>query len=197
MTDEDVEELKQQVTALEARLDAYQTKFERLLQLVCDDPDEFGTIDVAAEEAILSRLDDHDDRITEAEDDVARAIASARVRAADGGEGKTKVGIAEEIARNEVVRRAAKNQNDARVKATKVQELARPQHELAYQTVKDALRNLSSQWRELRVRKDPRALELGVNQVTRELTAVVDDDLASLDATKLLISEEMTGRGSE
>jgi len=198
MSEERIQELEQQVQALEARLDAQQTKFNRVIKLLCEDKAEFNMLDAEQEEPVFSRLDEQDERLEEVEDTSARAIVNSRKRTADGGESKTKVEVAEDIARNEIVRRATKKpkQDVVRLKATKIQEMARPQHELAYQTVKDALRNLNQQWRELRVRKDPRELELGLGQVTRELTAVVDEDLADVDATKILISEGQVGRGS-
>lgn len=196
MTKRRMDELEQQVQSLEAKLDAYKTKYERLVQLLCDDKADFAGMDVAREPSILSRLDQHDEKIDGLRDDVAVAIATAKARA-DGSGQDTKVEIAKTIARNEVVRRAAKEPGqNSRVKATKVQDLASPKHELAYQTVKDALRDLKQDYRELRVRTDPRALELAVDKVTRELTAVADQDLADVEATKRLISENTSGRGS-
>jgi ABC-type transporter Mla subunit MlaD len=191
------EELQADIRALNGRLDAMNRRLDTLKTIVIGDRE---TVEDTVQDApsVWDQLNRLDDEIDVIEETAATAAAVAKDRRADGGE-TTKVDVAKALARDEVVRRCLVDNTvdgDAALSATKVQDLARPQHELKYQTVKDALRELRDTWPEFRVKTEPRRLCVASDRLTRECVLAVEESLGRDDLTKRLISETPAGEGS-
>jgi hypothetical protein len=186
------------ITALEARLDAISKRQGVLIGLLIGEQRELADGEVETARNVFDQLADLEDEIQQVEDIAASAAASAKQRRADGGQGQTKVQIAEEIARDTAVKRLVQDSSVAEgsgVTVSEVQERGKPQHEFRYQTVKDAFRNLSQTWHECRVKTDPRKLVVKRDAVSKELAAAVEDSLGRENLTKRLISEKQQGGG--
>jgi ABC-type transporter Mla subunit MlaD len=197
MTDEDLEALQADIRALNGRLDAVNRRLDTLKTIMIGDRE---TVEDTVQDApsVWDQLNRLDDEIDVIEETAATAAAVAKDRRADGGE-TTKGDVAKAIARDEVVRRCLVEdtvEGDAALPATDVQELARPRHELKYQTVKDALRGLRDTWPEFRVKVNPRRLCVASDRLTRECVLAVEESLGRDDLTKRLISGTPAGEGS-
>jgi hypothetical protein len=197
MTDDEIEALRQEVEALHARLDATNQRLDNLVTMLIGDR-EIAEDQIQTAPSVWDQIAEVKEELDEVHETAATAAAVAKDRRADGGE-TTKVDIAKALARDEVVRRCLVDDSvdgDAAIPATKVQELARPQHELKYQTVKDALREVRDTWPELYVKQKPRRLYLEKAQLSRECVLAVEESLGRDDLTKRLISENPPGGGS-
>jgi hypothetical protein len=198
--EERVDELEAENRRLNALVDAQRKKMNRIVALLIGSERDFGQFDVQMVENIWDQIDDLDERLDLAEQDVATALATSQARS-DGGE-PTKKEIALRETRNELVRKAATGtgkSDGVGVTASDVQQMGRPKVELAYQTVKDAWHELAQRWDAIVVTNGEdgtRRAKLMRDEVTRELVAVVEDDLGRDDLTKRLISRKTTGEGS-
>lgn len=128
---DEVEALQDEIRALNGRLDAMNRRLDTLKTLVIGDRE---TVEDTVQDApsVWDQLRRLEDEVEVIEETAATAAAVAKDRRADGGETAT-VDVAKALARDEVVRRCLVDNTvdgDAALSATKVQELARPQHEL-------------------------------------------------------------------
>lgn len=198
--EERVAELEAENRKLNALVDANRKKMNRIVSLLIGQERDFAEIDVQMVENFWDQLDDVDQRLELAEQDVATALATAETRS-DGGE-PTKKEVALRETRNELVRKAATGSGKSDgvgVTVSDVQQMARPKVELAYQTCKDAWYDLAQRWDAIAVTEGEdgtRRAKLQRDAVTRELVAVVEDDLGRDDLTKRLISRKITEEGS-
>jgi hypothetical protein len=90
-----------------------------------------------------------------------------------------------------LVQEAVRSGSDTQVAYTKVQEMARPDHQIAYQTIKDAAATLTQRWTCIMTgqnRDGQKALKIAVADIPRELTRVCEQDLGRDGLTKELIS---------
>lgn len=126
---------------------------------------------------------------------VARATDTG-IRA-DGS--PSKVDVARMTARNELVKRALIDRSSSAgggITVGEVQQMCRPEHEMAYQTVKDAFGDLVEKWDGMvngENEAGKRAVMVDTKRLTKELVGVVEEDLGRDDLTKRLISR----RGGE
>lgn len=195
MSDSDTEELRREIDALNARLDAMSTKMDALKTVLIGDRILATNEEVEHGASVWDQVTDLADQLEAVEQTAAVAAATNKDKRADGGQA-SKIGAAKTIARDEVVRRALDTSDDAAestLSATKVQELGHPQHDLKYQTVKDAFSDLITSWPELLVKKDPRRLCVKRNKLSRECVLAVEESLGRTDLTKRLISEKTEG----
>lgn len=127
----------------------------------------------------IAVIDDHERRLTRIEDqldkidrDAGAAIAMAETNVRPGDQ-PSKQDVASIKSRNEALRRLADGEvgysGMPKLTVSEVQEMARPETVLHYQTVKDAWAELVSQWD---------AFEVGENEDDERVLAV---DRASLD----------------
>lgn len=189
--DDDLEQLRQTVAAVNARQDALSKKLDRVINFLIGEGPELAEDRFVESRPLWKALQETQEDIDELEQTTASLAADVRARA-DGGE-QTKVERAERHARDEVVRRAAIGDTDgielAHIKATEVLEQSKPDQNWKYQTVKDAFENLRNRWEALYIKNDPKRLVLVKTGLERELVLTVEESLARDDLTKELISE--------
>lgn len=198
MSNDEIQDLRRKNNALEARLEAMTKRQNRLFELLIGEERDPSEPVVDESRNFFDRIADLEDTVQDVEQSAKAAIAQNAARA-DGGE-TTKKEIAQNEARNELVRLAAKARgNNHQVTVGDVQQQARPQTELAYQTVKDAFYDLQTGWNAFRVdtnEQDQRVLRVDEKEVSRELTVTVEESLGRDDLTKELISENRPAGGS-
>jgi len=205
MTEDDlaerVRQLEQQNKALKAKLSAYEKKFDRLLTLCIGQDREFAEFDTQMDMPLYDRTERLDDRLAEVEKDATSALAVTKTRA-DGGD-RSKVDVAAELTRDELVRKAVKGHDRSEsdgegLLVSDVQRMARPQTDLAYQTVKDAWGNLETNWGAILVGNGEdgnRRAKIKTEAIGRPLLAAVEESLGRDDLTKELISRKESAEG--
>lgn len=199
--EERIENLEAENRELRALLNAQSKRVDRIIRLLIGSEREFGAMDEDMVVNFLDQLEDHDERLDGVERDAATAVARARTARSDGGE-TTKKEIAKRKTRNELVRSTVTNWNKSDgsgVTVSAVQDMAKPQTKLNYQTVKDAWDDLTMEWGAIIVTDGEDGAKRAIikhEALTRELVAVVEDDLGRDDLTKELISRRETGGGS-
>lgn len=129
----------------------------------------------------------------------ALGVARATDRGVRADGSPSKVDIARMTARNELIKRALIDRSSSAgggITVGEVQQMCRPEHEMAYQTVKDAFGDLVEKWDGMVTGTNEagnRAVMVDTKRVTKELVGVVEEDLGRDDLTKRLISR----RGGE
>lgn len=194
MSDEDGD-LRQQVNALNARLDATNKRIDRVINLIVGEEQNFADDKFDTCEPLWQQLAAMRDDVDDLEASMASIAADVKTRA-DGGE-QSKVQRAERHARNELVRRAAVTSTDgvelAHLPATDVLEQQKPDQNMKYQTVKDAFENLRQRWGAIYIKDDPKRLVLVESGLSRELVLSAEEDLGRDGLTKELISGTTAG----
>jgi hypothetical protein len=147
-----------------------------------------GTIDDLAMR--VARMEDELDRI----DRVAETARQTADRNAKRGDSVSKKDIARLKSRNEVVRKLAidrSNTRGASVTASDVQEMAKPNTKLNYQTVYDAWDDLAMKWdgcSRTTNEEGTKVLHLSKADLTSSLVKTVEADLDRDDLSKRLLS---------
>jgi cell division septum initiation protein DivIVA len=160
---------------------------------------------------VETKAEEHDDRIEELEAEneqlrqeleEVRTIAEQSMVIASAGRdpgSEPKVEHAKRLTRNELIRRVAIDapSTDQPITASKVQEMAKPERELAYQSVKDGRGQLREEWPCFRGTKKngARAITVSKSDVPKALTRAVEVDLDRDDLTKSIISGAGKGGG--
>lgn len=187
----------------------------RLAGVDTTDEDTSVSFDEAMTHAV-ERLERIDERLEEIEEKSDTALGVARVvddgTRSDGG--PSKIDRARHLSRNEVIRQTATSGmswNDMKSKHAKiehrcgsvtngdVQDMAKPETELKWQTIDDAWTALCRDWECFTVddSKDPKQLTItSVDAIPRELVRVVEQDLDRDDLAKSLVGGDNSGRGS-
>lgn len=153
--------------------------------------------------------EDHEERIAqlEAENEQLRervdeleAIAEQAMVVASAGhdpDSGSKVEQAKRLTRNELVRRAALggNARDRPITTTKVREMARPETELKWQTVKDGWADLQAEWPCFRetTKDGTQALTVSGSDISKSLARAVEADLERDDLAKRLVGGSGAG----
>lgn len=156
--------------------------------------------------------DDHEDRIAELEaenkrlreefGEIRTTAEQAMVVASAGHDpdSESKVDRARRLTRNELVRRAAMGGPlpDRPITVSTIQAMARPEQDLAYQTVKDAWNDLRSEWPCFRetTKNGTKALTVSNQDISKALSRAVEVDLERDDLTTRLMSDEREEGGS-
>lgn len=157
-------------------------------------PDDYTIVD-AANDAVqrLEELEQMEERIESAEMAAQSAIGVAKSEGVADGGTPPKKERAKRVARNEVVRQALTNPNadSGGVTVGKVQDMLRPDLNVAYQTVKDAFDDLVEGWpafEEGENAEGNRELLGQKSEMSQDLVGAVEMDLDRDDLTKRLIS---------
>lgn len=153
--------------------------------------------------------EDHEERIAQLESeneqlrervDELEAIAEQAMVVASAGhdpDGESKVERAKRLTRNELVRRTAMggHTRDRPITTTKVREMARPETELKWQTVKDAWADLQEEWPCFRetTKNGTQALTVSKTDIPKALARAVEADLDREDLTKRLVGDSAGG----
>lgn len=171
-----------------------------------DEETEIGIVE--ATYRTLHVIEDLGQRVAELEDQMERVDRDAQAartvadRKAKQGSGTSKKDLARIKSRNELLRAAAMSRSGrvgpSSVTVGDVQQMARPDHKLYYQTVKDAWEELESDWDAFAVTEnenDEKVLRMLPDQLEEALVKTVESDLGRDDLTKRLISgREERGR---
>lgn len=200
--DERVAELERENRELRALVDAQSKKMDRIIELLVGCERDFSEVETDMIENLLDRTERLEENVDEVQTDAGAALARAKTARSDGGS-VTKKEIARNTTRNELVRSAikgwAKSDDGTGLSVGDVQNMAKPQTKLHYQTVKDAWEDLAMDWGAIIVtdaEDGERRAKIKKQAITRELVAVVEDDLGRDDLTKELISRKESGGGS-
>lgn len=197
---ERVAELERENNALSARLDAMARKQAELIDLVIGDEPMLTEDDIQAMEPVREQLQQLDGRVEDAAQTASAAMANGKTARSDGGE-TTKKDVAIRESRDELVRQVAYEGASApTITVAEVEEQAKPQTELAYQTVEDAWTgfddSLENVWDAFKVvdgSKDTKRLLLASDDISRELAHTVEQSLGRDGLTKRLISDQTEG----
>lgn len=155
-------------------------------------------------EELEQRLDDIDEK-----SDTALGVARAIDTGTRGDGGPSKIERARMLSRNEVIRQTAtqaKVFNDTEgkriehrigsVSNSDVQDMAKPQAELKWQTIDDAWRDLAQKWSCFTINDEMETKTLtltNVDDIPRELVRVVERDLDRDDLAKRLVGGTTQG----
>jgi hypothetical protein len=197
---ERVAELERENNALSARLDAMARKQAELIDLVIGDEPMLTEDDIQAMEPVREQLQQLDGRVEDAAQTASAAMANGKTARSDGGE-TTKKDVAIRESRDELVRQVAYEGASApTITVAEVEEQAKPQTELAYQTVEDAWTgfddSLENVWDAFKVvdgSGDTKRLLLASDDISRELAHTVEQSLGRDGLTKRLISDQTEG----
>ncbi|WP_226479187.1 hypothetical protein [Natrinema amylolyticum] len=153
--------------------------------------------------------EDHEERIAELEAeneqlrervDELEAIAEQAMVVASAGhdpDGESKVERAKRLTRNELVRRAAMGgpARDRPITTTQVREMARPETELKWQTVKDGWADLGEEWPCFRetTKDGTQALTVSRSDISKSLARAVEANLERDDLAKRLVGDNRAG----
>jgi len=200
MTDKDerIAELERENQALEARVDALNKKVKTLTKLVIGEQrtEDGGLHHPDLEDAVnfFDRMEGLEDEFEDIETTARSAIATTDT-AADGGQTGKKQ-MARNKARNRLIVNLARSSSPKQKMkfTTVIDEIKRA--EIAYQSVKDACEALALDWDAFEIGTDEegdKVIKVFLNDVTKELTYRVEEDLARDDLTKRLISQREQG----
>lgn len=181
-------DLKQQLRAKDARIDALNTKLNAQKELLIGER-EMTEHEVESHESLVSCVDRLDDDVEAAEDAATTAVRMAK-HAKNSGTGE-KIDAARQIARDHLVKEAARTRTSTSVTVGTVQEKADPQHDLAYQTVKDAFGDLKRNWgalNETTNESGTRVLAINPDAVGRDLAKTTERSVGQDGLAKRLIS---------
>lgn len=158
-----------------------------------------------------TRTEDHEARIAdlEAENEQLRADLEAATAVAEQAmviaskghdpDSLSKVEQAKRLTRNELLLRTANQmaQSERPLTVAEVQRMGRPDVDLAYQSVKDAWNQLTTEYACFRetTKDGDWALTVDRAKLTKSLTRLAEADLGRADLTKRLISGERAGGG--
>lgn len=162
----------------------------------------------------IERIETIEERLDEIEEksDTALGVARAIDTGARGDGGPSKIERARMLSRNEVIRQTATQAsvfNDTEgkriehvvgsVSNSDVQDMAKPQAELKWQTIDDAWRDLCRDWECFTI-DDSRATKTltltSVDEIPRELVRVVEADLDRDDLAKRLVGGNAPAGGN-
>lgn len=135
-------------------------------------------------------VDDLQDRLDVLEEEVerARGDAAAAYELIVDQEDGTKVGRARALVRDELVRRTAVDvaMMERPVTNAEIREMAKPEHELDWQTVDDAFGKLVDEWPCFRwtEKRDYKALTIDRDTIPRELVRLAERSLEREDLAK-------------
>jgi hypothetical protein len=145
------------------------------------------------------KLEAVEDTAVQADQKASTAMGAAKATddgvRADGA--PAKVDAARFAARDYLVKNALTSRTQS-VTLSKITELVEPEHDIAYQTAKDAADDLAHRWRGIGKRPNEagnKALHAVPAEFEKDLVAVVEESLGRDDLTKELISrrEEVGG----
>jgi len=192
----DLEEIQQQQQALNARVDALSKQLDEIKDLLVGQERHITQDEVDATRNYFDRIGDIEGDIEDLQRETKAAVASSRARV-DGGN-PSKKEIAKTAMRNKLITNAAKKTGRKhKLQLSQVDEIV-TKVDLAYQTVKDAAKELSVQWDAFDRRKDESGnwiVALDEQEVSNELVYLVEDDLERTDLTKRLISQNTAEGG--
>ncbi|PSQ51597.1 hypothetical protein BRD20_10080 [Halobacteriales archaeon SW_8_65_20] len=113
---------------------------------------------------------------------------------ADGN--PSKVEIVRQTARDHLVKNGLKH-NEQSLTLTKLMDMCEPEHDVAYQTAKDAAKTLATRWEGLALGENvsgTKSLKADPSEYEKSLVGVVEESLGRDDLTKELISRRRGDR---
>lgn len=139
------------------------------------------------------------------ENEEIRTIAEQALTVASAGtanpETEPKKDLAKRLTRNEVVRRAAMGASaqDRPVTAAEVEDMALPERELYYQSIKDGWKALQADWACFRETKKrgSKAITAKSTDLPKSLIRAVEVDLGRDDLTKRIISDRSASKSTK
>lgn len=196
MSDEEIEELREEVTELQqenqklnALVSALQKKVSNLEDIVVGENRDTATDTVEESLNIFDRVNEIEQEMDEMSRTARAAVAASDARA--DGSGPTKKELAMKEGRNKLVTNAATSTaKKQKIKFARIQDNV-DKTDVRYQTVKDAANELVAKWDAIEKTKDESGewvLTLQENEISKELVYVVENDLGRDDLTKRLIS---------
>jgi len=143
----------------------------------------------------VEELEAENARLRDQLEDVDRVADQAMTVASRGHDpdSRSKTAVAKHLTRNELVRRCATGgaAQDRPVTISKVQEMANPEHELAWAIVDRAWSKLREEWPAFRetMKDGQKALTLKPSDVSESLARTVERDLGRDDLAKRFVGE--------
>lgn len=198
---ERVAELERENQALEARVDALTKKFETLAKFLAGD-DSLHAVQAERgedEPNLLARLDQIEADIAEIDDATQTAIGLATASPQSNHGEKTT--LAKNLARNKLVKMRAEvgeSYSTPELANSDVRDMAEPEHDLAWQIVDNAWRQLASDWECFAIDDSgqEKTLQL-VSTPEKPLVKAVERDLGRDDLAKSFFGEKLPNGPSE